>query len=146
MMRSVFRMLFTAAITLSLALGVFSGIGTSLALAATSQPAAAAGYNPVGSVPTGMNYCYPSGYNRQGWRCGWRLAQAPYNLGSYYNGYYGYYGYNGYNGYYGYYPYYNSGYGGRNPYPPVINDYGGLPRFGPYYYNTCYYYNNPYCY
>ena len=100
MYRSMFRVFFTLAMTLSLTFGAFAGIGTSLASAASSQPTAAAGYHPVASVPTGVNYCYPSGYNRQGWRCGWRLAMAPYNLGSYNNcGYYGgYYGNCGYNG------------------------------------------------
>jgi hypothetical protein len=163
MYRSMFRVCFTLAMTLSLTLGMFPGIGTSLASAASSQPVAAAGYNPVASVPTGMNYCYPSGYNRQGWRCGWRLAMYPYNMGSYNNcGYYGGYsgnncGYNGYNGYYngyngynnGYNGYYNSGYGGRNN--GYIADYGGQPRYNPcYYYNSCYnpcsYNTGSYCY
>jgi hypothetical protein len=142
-MKSVFRVFFALAVSLSLTFGALSGIGTSMALAASSQPTTADGYNPVGSVPTGIDYCYPSGYNKQGWRCGWRLAMYPYNLGSYY----GYnYGYNPY--YYGYNPYYygygyNYGYGGKVPAP--ITDYKGLPRFGPYYYN--YYYQNNYpCY
>ena len=135
MLRTTLRMLFTVSMTLSLTLGVFSGVGTSLALAANSQPSAASGYVPLGSVPAGVGYCYPSGYNKAGWRCGWRLAQAPYNLGTYYNGYYGYYGY--YNGYY------NSGYGGRG-YNGYIADYGGKPRFSPYY-NACYSYYSPYC-
>jgi len=55
---------------------VFFGIGTGMVYAASSQPTTADGYHPVASVPTGVNYCYPSGYNRQGWRCGWRLAMA----------------------------------------------------------------------
>ena len=134
MLRTTFRMLFTVSMTLSLTIGVFSGVGTSLASAASSQPAAAAGYNPVGSVPVEIAKCYPSGYNKAGWRCGWRLAQAPYNLGTYYNNY-NYYGY--YNGYY------NSGYGGRG-YNGYMADYGGLPRYGPYY-NACYYNHFPYC-
>jgi hypothetical protein len=143
MLRSMVRTLFTVAIALALSLGLFSGFGTSLALAASSQPDSAAGYNPVASVPTGMNYCYPSGYNRQGWRCGWRLAMAPYNLGSYNCGYYN--GYYGNCGYYG--DYYNSGYGGRN-YNQNITDYGGQPRYNPCYYNynTCYNYNPCYNY
>jgi len=146
MVRSILRILFAAAMTLSMTLGVFAGAGVSLASAAGSPTGAVVpGYSPVASVPTGVSYCYPSGYNRQGWRCGWRLAQAPYNLGSYYNRYY----YGGYNyNYYGYYPYYNSGYGGRGPYP-VINDYGGMPRYGyyyPYYYNSNNMYNRKTCY
>ena len=136
MLRTTLRMLFTVSMTLSLTLGVFSGVGTSLASAASSQPAAASGYIPLGSVPAGVGYCYPSGYNKAGWRCGWRLAQAPYNLGTYYNNY-NYYGY--YNGYY------NSGYGGRGPYG-YMADYGGKPRYGNYYYNSCYYSYSPYCY
>ncbi len=149
MLRSILRVTFTLAMTLSIALGIFAGIGTSLAYAA-SQPASASGYNPLGSAPTGVDFCYPSGYNRQGWRCGWRLAMAPYNLGAYSYGYYGnnYSGYYNpyYYGYYGYnYPYSNSGYGGRGSNTGIV-DYGGLPRFGPYYYNACSYYNGPYCY
>jgi hypothetical protein len=139
MLRSMFRVLFALAVALSLTFGVFSGVGT--ASAASSQPTAAAGYNPVASVPTGMSYCYPSGYNRQGWRCGWRLAMYPYNMGSYNCGYNG--------GYYnncGYYGGYNYGYGGRgnNGY---VADYGGQPRYNPcYYYTTCYNYNPCYNY
>jgi hypothetical protein len=154
MLRSKFRVIFTLAFALALMFQVFFGIGTGMVYAASSQPTTADGYHPVASVPTGVNYCYPSGYNRQGWRCGWRLAMAPYNLGSYNCGYYGgYYGNCGYNGYYnnGYYNngYYNSGYGGRtNGY---IADYGGQPRYNPCYYqqstcyNPCYNYGS-YCY
>jgi hypothetical protein len=143
MSRSMFRLLFTMAVTLSLTFGVFAGFGVS-PVAAASQPKAAAGLNPVASGPTEVNFCYPSGYNKQGWRCGWRLAMYPYPIstyncgyyGNYYGGcgnYYGGYGYNnGYNGYNGY-----SGYGGRgnNGY---IADYGGQPRYNPCYYNSCY--------
>ena len=107
MIRSLLRILFTLFFTLSLTLGAFAGIGTSLASAA-SAPTTASGYNPVASVPSGEDYCYPSGYNRQGWRCGWRLAMAPYNLGAYncgcnYGGYSGcnYGGYNNCGGNYG---------------------------------------------
>jgi len=143
MLRSMFRVSFALAIALSMAFGVFSGFAS-----AASQPTVAGGYNPVGSTPTGMGYCYPSGYNRNGWRCGWRLAMAPYNLGSYYGYNNGYYGYNNsyYNGYYGYYNGYY-GTGGRN-YNGYTGDYGGRPRFDPYYYNYGYnnygYYNNGY--
>lgn len=146
MLRSMLRVFFALAVSLSLAFGVFSGVGTSRASAA-GQPTTEGGYNPAASVPTGMGYCYPSGYNRNGWRCGWRLAAAPYNLGSY-NGYYSGY-YNGY-GYYG--GYYNSGTGGYPGYTGYTGDYGGNPRFGTYYYysgyyyNPCYYNNDPYCY
>jgi len=128
MLRSMFRIFFALAVTLSLTFGAFSGIGTSLAFAASSQPIAAPGYNPVASGPPEIGYCYPSGYNRQGWRCGWRLAMAPYNLGSYYAGY----------NYYG--GYYYGGYGGRGYNNGYIADYGGRPRFGGYYY-PCYYVN-----
>jgi hypothetical protein len=136
MLRSMVRISFTLMLALTFALAVFAGLGAS-PVSAASQPNTAAGYNPLDSVPTGTNYCYPSGYNRQGWRCGWRLAQAPYNLGDY-NRYCGY-GYNGYYGncyYGGYYNggYYNGGYGGQ-----PINDYGGYPRYGYYYYNNYYY-------
>ncbi len=134
MLRSMFRIFFALVISLSLAFGVFAGIGTGRAYAA-SQPPTAAGYNPLDSVPSGVDYCYPSGYNRHGWRCGWRLAQAPYNLGDYYR-------YHGYYGYY-YYPYYG-GYGGL-PVNGYIEDYGGLPRYGGYYYYNCYNYS-PVCY
>jgi hypothetical protein len=159
MMRSMFRIAFSFALALSLAFGVFSGIGTSLASAASSQPVAASGYNPEGATPTGVGYCYPSGYNRNGWRCGWRLAMAPYNLGDYYNrcynyNYYGNYGYNNYNncgynyGYnYGNYGYGGYGYGGYYNWVPPNGDYGGRPRFGGWYYNNpCTTYYNPYCY
>jgi len=127
----MFRVLFTLAVTFALTFGIFSGTG--VAYAAKSQPTAAAGYNPVDSVPSGVNFCYPSGYNRQGWRCGWRLAMYPYNMGACYYGPCGgyYYGYTGN-------PYY---YGGREP--GYVADYGGQPRYNPCYYNTnCY---NP-CY
>jgi hypothetical protein len=140
MLQSIFRVFFALAVALSLTFGVFSGIGASPALAA-SPTTAASGDNPIVSVPTDVSYCYPSGYNRQGWRCGWRLAMAPYNLGDYYayNRGYGYYGY----GYYGYNPYgygYNSGIC-----PPGPNgDYGGRPRYGCYYPNYPYYPYNPY--
>ncbi len=137
MFRSMFRVTFALVVALSLALGLFAGAGTHTVFAA--------------SDPDGTGYCYPSGYNRQGWRCGWRLAQAPYNLGDYNRYYYGngYYYYNNYN--YGYgYPYYNGGTGGQ---PENISDYGGRPRFGWYYYgyynngynNYCDPYSNPYC-
>jgi hypothetical protein len=142
-MRSTFRVVFALVIALSLAFGIFAGAGTQ-----TAQAASGTTVGPQGSTAPGIGYCYPTGYNRQGWRCGWRLAQAPYNLGNYnyyYNGYYNPYGYNNYynSGYYG-----NSGYGG---YPPSnVTDYGGYPRYGYYYYNgyynPCMYYNNPYCY
>jgi len=134
MLRSMVRIFFTLVLSLSLTLGVIAGFGTSPASAA-SQPTASAGYNPLDSIPTGVNYCYPSGYNRQGWRCGWRLAQAPYNIGDY-NRYYGYY--------YGYYPYY--GYGGQ---PPIVNgqvDYRGAPRYGYPYYPYYPYYQTRSCY
>ena len=139
MLRSMLRMFFTLAMTLSLALGIFSGV----ALAASQPPTVVDGYHPVASTPVDMSYCYPSGYNKAGWRCGWRLAMAPYNLGScgyYYGGYCG--GYNGYNN--GYYNGY-SGYGGRgnNGY---VADYGGRPRYDPCYYNSCYNYNYNNCY
>lgn len=144
MLRSIVRVSFVMAVSLSLALGVFFVSGYSVAMAASDPAATADGYNPVASTPPGVDYCYPTGYNRNGWRCGWRLAQAPYNLGDYYRYYYGYY-----YPYY-YYPYGNWGTGG---YPTNITDYGGRPRFGPYYnwpyYNGGYYnpcgYNNPYC-
>ncbi len=164
MLKSIFRVLFTLAFTLSLTFGVFAGFGTSMASAASSQPTAAEGYNPVASVPVDMSYCYPSGYNRQGWRCGWRLAMYPYNLGASYCNY----GYNncyntGYNNCYNtgysncYNPCYNTGYsncygynygmGGYGYYPgSTITDYGGRPRFGPYYNNCNYPYYNSYCY
>lgn len=143
MTRSILRVFFALAVSLSLAFGVFAGVGVSPA-AAANRPATGSGYNPQASGIPGMGYCYPSGYNRNGWRCGWRLAAAPYNLGSYYGyGYYGYYGNYGYNG--GYY-----GNGGTGGYPV---DYGGNPRYGYYYnpyyynyYNPCAYNNNPYCY
>jgi len=112
MARTMLRVIFALVVSLSLAFGVFAGAGVSQAFAA-DQPS---GYNPVASTPPDVGYCYPSGYNRQGWRCGWRLAQAPYNLGSYYNGYY---------------------YGTGGPYG--TGDYGGLPRY-------CYYYYNGVCY
>lgn len=158
MLRSMFRVFFTLAVTLSLTFGVFAGFGISLASAASSQPTAAAGYSPVASVPTGVNYCYPSGYNRQGWRCGWRLAMYPYPMGTYNNcGYSGSYGGCGYTG--GYYGGY-SGYGGRGTYGTNygtgVVDYGGQPRYNPCYnynynYNTCYnpctsYNYGSYCY
>ncbi len=162
MLRTLFRIFFT----ISLTLGAFAGLGTNLAYAA-SQPPTAAGYNPVASVPSGVDYCYPSGYNKQGWRCGWRLAMAPYNLGGYgycggyYGGYSGcgyyggynncYYGgynncnYGGYNNcYYGGYNNCNYGgyYGGyRNS---NISDYGGQPRYG-YYGGYCGGYYGGYC-
>lgn len=147
MLRSTFRVFFALTVSLSLALGIFAGVGVGVAFAADT-PNTAGGYDPAASTPPDVSYCYPSGYNRNGWRCGWRLAQAPYNLGDYYNRYY----YNGYwyNGYY--YPYYpNYGTGGI----PVNNvvDYGGRPRYptynyGYYYngYNYCNPYYNPYCY
>lgn len=147
-MNSIFRTIFALVISLALAFGVFAGSG----LAASSQPAAADGINPVASGPTGIGYCYPSGYNRQGWRCGWRLAMAPYNLGD--AAHYGGYWYNGV-----WYPYYNYNYNYNpnyyNPYgynyypydsgrvPPPSNgvvDYGGKPRYG-YYWNYNYNYN-----
>jgi hypothetical protein len=151
MLRVMFRLFFTLAMTLSLALGIFAG-GAGVASAASDQPTAASGYNPVASVPTGIGYCYPSGYNRAGWRCGWRLAMYPYNMGScYYNNcggyYYGNYGncYNGYNGCNGYYGYNNYGYNNYYPYAVRTDypgDYGGQPRYQyPY---PCYY--NPYGY
>ncbi|MFM8322654.1 MAG: hypothetical protein ACKOC5_17220 [Chloroflexota bacterium] len=130
------RVLFALVVSLSLALGVFAGAGTTQAFAASGSNTAG-GYTPQASGAPDISYCYPSGYNRQGWRCGWRLAQAPYNLGDYNNYYYGYY----YNPYYYGYPT-----GGYPPQP--IADYGGNPRFGPYYYyyNPCYYnYYGPYC-
>ena len=133
-MKSMFELIFALALALSLTFGAFSGVGT--ASAASNQPAAADGINPIGSKPTDMGYCYPSGYNRQGWRCGLRLAMAPYNLGSY-NYYYnnGYY----YNYSYGYYPY--------NNYNNGNVDYGGQPRYNPYYYGYGYNYNDQYgCY
>jgi hypothetical protein len=138
MLRSMLRVFFALAVGLSLALGVFSGVGTTPALAASQTPVAS-GYNPVSSDPTDISYCYQSGYNRNGWRCGWRLAMAPYNLGDYYgyyNGYYNGYGY-GYTGYgYGY----NSG-----QCPPGYNgDYGGRPRYGCYYPYYPYNQYNPY--
>lgn len=139
MSKAILRTFIALVVTLSLTFGVIFGVGTSLASAATSQPSSAEGYNPVGSVPTGMGYCYPSGYNRQGWRCGWRLAMAPYNLGD--ANRYGYYGYNNYG--YGYYGY-NYGYGYGYPYNSGIQDYGGRPRFGPYYYPYNNYYPNNY--
>ena len=135
MSKAIFRSFIALIVTLSLTFGVIFGVGTSLASAASSQPNSAEGYNPVASVPTGINYCYPSGYNRQGWRCGWRLAMAPYNLGD--ANRYGYYGYNYYYGY-GY-----SGYGYGYPYNTGVQDYGGRPRFSPYYPNNYY---NPYNY
>jgi hypothetical protein len=143
MLRSMFRVLFALAVTLSLTFGVFSGVGTSQVFAANQPPTAAAGYNPVASVPTGVNYCYPSGYNKQGWRCCWRLAMYPYPMSTYNCGYYGspcggYYG-NYCGNYYGSYCGGYSGTGGRNG----IVDYRGQPRYNPcYYYSTCY---NP-CY
>ena len=149
-MKSIVRIFFVLAVTLSLTFGAFSVTGFSTALAASSQPTAADGLNPVAADPSGMGYCYPSGYNRQGWRCGWRLAMAPYNLGDYYNNYY-YYGYNGYyNGYNGYNGYNNGYYNGYYPgqygnYNGNVVDYGGRPRFGSY--NYGYYYNYNYgCY
>ena len=144
MFRSMFRFFFTLAVTLSLTFGVFSGFGTSLALAASSQPQQAAGYHPVASTPTEMGYCYPSGYNKQGWRCGWRLAMYPYPMSTYNCGYYG--GYSNPCGYNGYNP--NYGYGGRGN-TGYVADYGGQPRYNPCYYynyNTCYNYNPCYNY
>lgn len=136
MVRPTFRIVLTLAVALALVLAVFPGFGTNLALAAGNQPAAKDGYNPLASTPPGIGYCYPSGYNRNGWRCGWRLAQAPYNLGTY-NYYYN-----------GYYPYYNYGWGGQVPPANNITDYGGAPRYGYYYnyYYPCYYYWNGYYY
>ena len=159
-MNTVFRIIFALAVSLALTFGAFAG--TSTAFAAGSQPASADGINPVVSVPTGIGYCYSSGYNRQGWRCGWRLAMAPYNLGdAYWNGGYWYNGvwYSNYTNYGGYwwngvwYPN-NNNYGGynypvNNQYnqPPWNNgkvDYQGRPRFG---YNYGPYYNYNYgCY
>lgn len=139
MLKSVIRVSFALAVSLALAFGAFFGFGTSLALAAGTPATAVDGIGPVASGTPDMGYCYPSGYNRQGWRCGWRLAMAPYNLGDAARyGYYGNYGY-GYYGYYGngYYPYYNYGYCNNG-----AVDYGGRPRYGPYnyyygYYNPC---------
>jgi hypothetical protein len=135
MARSLFRIIFALAVSLSLALGVFAGVGI-IPASAASGPNTGGGYNPAASTPPGISYCYPTGYNRNGWRCGWRLAQAPYNLGDYNRYYYGYY-YNNYP-YYGYGPYYNSGTGGY-PTPSNPVDYGGSPRYGYYYYNGYYY-------
>ena len=129
MLRSNFRVVFALAVVLSLVLGVF---GTGVAAAATPTGSGSQ-YSPVASTPPGTGYCYPSGYNRNGWRCGWRLAQAPYNLGDYYGYYYGYYNM-------GYYPYYGNG--GTGGYPPQNGDYGGRPRFMPYWYNYYYPYQN----
>lgn len=142
MFRKMFRVFFALAVALSLTFGAFSG-GVSLAAAASQAPTDS-GYNPVASTPPDMGYCYPSGYNRNGWRCGWRLAMAPYNLGDY-NRYCGYgYGY-GYNCY-GYYPGWTPGTGGRQNIP-VNGDFGGRPRFNPCYaYNPCYNYNYNPCY
>jgi len=147
MFRSMFRVLFALAVALSLTLGVFSIGGVSLAAAASQAPTDS-GYNPVASTPPDMGYCYPSGYNRNGWRCGWRLAMYPYNMGDY-NRYCGYgYGY-GYTGCQGYYPGWVPGTGGRNWVPPYnggVVDYGGRPRYNPCYYNPCYNYNYNYNY
>jgi hypothetical protein len=141
MLRSMFRVFFTLAFALSLIFQVFFGFGINLAYAASQPTPVASGYHPVASTPTDLGYCYPSGYNRQGWRCGWRLAMYPYPISTYNCGYYsGYYGNCGYNyGYnYGYNGGYNYGYGGRG----YVADYGGQPRYNPCYYNNCY---NP-CY
>ena len=135
MLRSIFRVFFALAIALSLAFGLFFSIGASPAMAG-GQTTIASGHGPIASVPPEISKCYPSGYNRNGWRCGWRLAMAPYNLGSRY----GYYYYNGY--------YYNYGYGGGYYYgqcpPPPGGDYGGRPRYGPCYNNYYYYPYYPY--
>lgn len=140
MLKSNFRVVFALAVALSLVFGIF-GTGAASAAAPTGSGSQ---FNPVANTPTGTGYCYPSGYNRNGWRCGWRLAQAPYNLGDYYGMYYGYYNM-------GYNPYYNP-YGGTGGYPPKNGDYGGRPRFMPYwyyyypYYNNCTYWMNGVCY
>jgi hypothetical protein len=139
MLRASFRVFFALVVSLSLAFGLFAGVGTSRAFAADQPGVSADGYNPVASEPVDTGYCYPSGYNRNGWRCGWRLAMAPYNLGDYYRYNYGYY----------YNPYYVGW--GPTPVPPG-GDYGGLPRYQTYYYYgpyypTCYWYNGMYrCY
>jgi hypothetical protein len=128
MLRATFRVFFALVVSLSLAFGLFAGVAF-----AADQPAVSAdGYNPVASEPVDAGYCYPTGYNRNGWRCGWRLAMAPYNLGDYYRYNYGYY----------YAPYW--GYGGIPTPPPPSGDYGGRPRFQSYNY---YYYSGytPYC-
>ena len=141
MVRSMVRVGFALAVAFALAFGAFAGIGVK-AVQAAGAPDTAGDSGPAAYVPGGTDYCYPTGYNRQGWRCGWRLAQAPYNLGDYYRYYYGYNYYYYYN--YGYYyPYY----GGTGGYPG-ITDYGGRPRFGGYWYNGYYYScypGNPYC-
>ncbi len=109
MLRSIVKILGTLAFTLTLSLAVLTTSSVNVAFAA-SQPsqgnpqAALASVNPpIVSDASGQGVCLPNGYNLNGWRCGWRLALAPYNLGGYaspyyYGGYYSpAYGTGGYN-------------------------------------------------
>jgi hypothetical protein len=86
MFRTIIKTLGMLAITLSLSLGVLAMNPVNVALAA-SQPTLASVNLPVASDPTGQGTCLPSGYNLNGWRCGWRL----YNYGGYAYGTGGYY-------------------------------------------------------
>ena len=105
MFRMILKTLGVLAIALPLSVG-FLATSPVLAYAAAQpvqanpQTALASANLPVASDPSGEGVCLPSGYNLHGWRCGWRLAVAPYNLGGYgyCGGYYGGYSGCGYSG------------------------------------------------
>ncbi len=146
MFRLILKTLGILAIALPLSVG-FLASSPALAYAASQpgqanpQTALASANLPVASAPAGEGVCLPSGYNLNGWRCGWRLAIAPYNLGGYYGGYSG-----------GYYePSYGSAYEPNYCAPDGDGDvddwtcngyYGGYaaPVYRPFYYNYGYMY------
>ncbi len=143
MFRSFLKSVGMLAMVLAFSFGVLATSPANVALAA-GQPAQAAPHTiqasanlPVISDPTGQGVCLPSGYNLNGWRCGWRLyGYGGYGYGGYGNG--GYYAptYEG-----AYEPQYCAPDGDWDVDDWTCSGYGGYaaPMYSPGYYAPYYY-------